>query len=420
MPPMFQPLSLFVGLRYVRARSQKFFVSFLTWIAALGVALGVMALIVVLSAMNGYEEDNRGRLLALTAHARVQPRAADFDPAAWPALLADLRAQPGVAAVAPYVQLEAVAVNGAESTPLLLLGIDPRAEASVSELARSLRSGSVDSIGSGDRLLLGALLADRLAVGPGDTIRILVPAVSATGVPEPRLRELEVAGIFEVGAQESDAVLAYTSLDAARDLAQGDARAEGLRLRFDDVLAAGIIADGLRSRLPATLELRDWTQDHAGYFRAIRIEKTMMSLILALIVGIAAFNLVSMLVMVVNDKRTDIAILRTLGAARCTVQRMFLVQGLVIGWAGVAVGVLLGVLVAQHATAIMARLERWFGFEFMDSSVFYVTELPSVLRWSQVLLVAMFAFALSLLAAWWPSCRAARVAPADALRYERL
>ncbi len=417
---MFQPLSLFVGLRYVRSRAQKFFVSFLTWIAAIGVGSGVAALIVVLSVMNGFENDIRDRLVALSAHARLQPLAASADVGALAAIGATFRKQAGVAGVAPFVQLEAIAVNGAESQPLLLLGIDPAQEISVSDLSTAVRVGRLQDLAQGDHIVLGVLLADRLAVGPGDSIMILVPAVDAAGVPSPRLRQFEVVGLFEVGAQESDAVLAYTNLDAARALSGGDARTAGLRLRFDEVLQAPQRAAALRGVVPAGFELRDWTQDHGNYFRAIRIEKTMMGLILLLIVAIAAFNLVSMLVMVVNDKRTDIAILRTMGATATTVQKIFLTQGLVIGWAGVLLGVVTGLLVAGNVAVIAGNLERWFRFEFLDSSVYYVTQLPSEIRPPQVILVALLALALSLLAAWWPSRRAAWVAPADALRYERL
>jgi lipoprotein-releasing system permease protein len=417
---MFQPLSLFVGLRYVRSRAQKFFVSFLTWIAAIGVGSGVAALIVVLSVMNGFENDIRDRLVALSAHARLQPLAASADVEALAAIAATFRKQGGVAGVAPFVQLEAIAVNGAESQPLMLLGIDPAQEIAVSDLSTAVRVGRLQDLAEGDNIVLGVLLADRLAVGPGDSIMILVPAVDAAGVPSPRLRQFDVVGLFEVGAQESDAVLAYTNLDAARALTGGDARTAGLRLRFDEVLQAPQRAAALRGLVPAGFELRDWTQDHANYFRAIRIEKTMMGLILLLIVAIAAFNLVSMLVMVVNDKRTDIAILRTMGATATTVQKIFLTQGLVIGWAGVLLGVVTGVLVAGNVAVIAGNLERWFNFEFLDSSVYYVTQLPSEIRSPQVMLVSLLALSLSLLAAWWPSRRAAWVAPADALRYERL
>ena len=417
---MFQPLSLFVGLRYVRSRAQKFFVSFLTWIAAIGVGSGVAALIVVLSVMNGFENDIRDRLVALSAHARLQPLAASADVGALAAMAATFRKQAGVAGVAPFVQLEAIAVNGAESQPLMLLGIDPAQETAVSDLSTAVRVGRLQDLAQGDHIVLGVLLADRLGVGPGDSLMILVPGVDAAGVPSPRLRQFAVTGLFEVGAQESDAVLAYTNLDAARALTGSDARTAGLRLRFDEVLRAPERAAALRPLVPAGFELRDWTQDHANYFRAIRIEKTMMGLILLLIVAIAAFNLVSMLVMVVNDKRTDIAILRTMGATATTVQEIFLTQGLVIGWAGVLLGVVSGVLVAGNVAVIAGNLERWFHFEFLDSSVYYVTQLPSELRAPQIILVALLALALSLLAAWWPSRRAAWVAPADALRYERL
>lgn len=420
MRVMFQPLALFIGLRYVRARAHKFFVSFLTWVAALGVAFGVMALIVILSVMNGFENDIRDRLIALSAHARVQSVSASSSFESLRGLQPMLAAQPGVLAVAPYVEVEALAVHAGESQPLQLRGIDPDREPGVSQLGQSLRGGRLADVASGDRLILGALLADRLGVSVGDALTLLVPGADAAGVPTPRLRQFTVAGIFEVGMQEADIALAYTNIEAARVMAGVDARSGGLRLKFADVMAAPGLTAGLRAKLPAGFEVRDWTQDHANYFRAIRIEKTMMSLILTLIVAIAAFNLVSMLVMVVNDKRTDIAILRTMGARAATLQRVFLTQGLVIGWAGVVVGVMLGLWVAANATGIAAFLERWLGFEFMDADVYYLTQIPTEVQTQQVVLVALSGLVLTFAAVWWPARRASLVAPADALRYERL
>ncbi|HKZ74053.1 MAG TPA: FtsX-like permease family protein, partial [Steroidobacteraceae bacterium] len=247
---------------------------------------------------------------------------------------------------------------------------------------------------------------------------LLVPAIGADGTPSPRLREFQVAGIFEVGLQDHDGVLVLAHIEDVRALSSIAALAGGLEVRFDDALAAPARSAALRAVLPPGFELRDWTQEHASYFRAIRIEKTMMALILLLIVAVAAFNIVAMLVMVVTDKRTDIAILRTFGASPRRVMGVFVTQGLVIGWLGVLSGVALGVLVARNVDRIVPVLERTFGFEIMDSDVYYITRIPSDLQWENVAWIAGSALLLTALATVYPALRAARTAPAEALRYE--
>lgn len=420
---MFQPLPLFVGLRYVRARTRKFFVSFITWVSLLGVCVGVAALIVILSVMNGFEGELRGRLLALSAHARVTAAAAAPGAApvaaTWATLLARLSAEPEVRGVAPYVELEALAVRSPEMLPVQLRGVDPAREAAVSDAARSLVVGRIGDLAPGsDRIVLGSVVARLLAVQRGDTVTLLVPGVGTDGAPVPRLREFTVAGIFEVGLQEHDGVLALAHIEDVRALSAGDPRAEGIRLRFADALAAPELARRVVGALPQGLELRDWTEDHASYFRAIRIEKTMMALILMLVVAVAAFNIVAMLVMVVTDKRTDIAILRTLGATPRSVMAAFLVQGLVVGWAGVLLGTGLGVLLATHVGEIVPVLERVLGFRVMNPDVYYISRIPSELRWANVVTIGGAALLMTAAATVYPALRASRVAPAEALRYE--
>jgi lipoprotein-releasing system permease protein len=415
---MFQPLSLFVGLRYVRARQHTFFVSFITWVSLSGVALGVAALIVVLSVMNGLKSELRDRLLALSAHARVvdsRPAAAADDAA----LAARLRALPGVAGVAPYMDLQALAMHGSEMLAVTLRGIDPRHEAEVSDLAPLLVAGSLRGLQDGaNAVILGEALAEQLGVSVGDTVTLLVPVASATAPPEPRLRVFAVAGVFSAGVQDHDAALALAALADVRAFAPQAVGAAGLRLRFADVLAVPRYMPAVRVLAGPEFLVRDWTEDNASYFRAIRIEKTMVALILLLIVGVAAFNIVAMLVMVVTDKRTDIAILRTLGAAPGVVLRAFMTQGLVIGWCGVAAGVGLGVLVARNVARIAPLLERLFGFKFFDADVFYITALPSELQPRDVLWISTAALLLTLLATIYPALRAAATPPAAALRYE--
>jgi lipoprotein-releasing system permease protein len=423
---MFYPLPVYVGLRYVRARSTKFFVSFITWASLVGVCVGVAALIVILSVMNGFESELRDRLLSLAAEVRITaaPAAASGEhlqltPADWQAAARLVAATPGVTDVAPYAELQALAVRQPEMMPVLLRGIDTADAASVSQLARAITLGRLQDLtpGSG-RVIIGAVIAERLGLAPGDGITLLVPTVSTEGAPVPKLRELTVAGVFEAGLQDHDASLVFAPLADVRSLSSAGTAGEGLRVRLADVLAAPQVARQLRARLPKSLEVSDWTQDNANYFRAIRIEKTMMSLILLLIVAVAAFNIVAMLVMVVTDKRTDIAIIRTFGAAPRRVMGIFLTQGLVIGWLGVALGVVLGLVLALHVDSIVPFLERTFRFQIMDSDVYYVTAIPSEVHVWNIVVITVAALALTGLATVYPAIRAARTAPAEALRYD--
>lgn len=414
---MFHPLSLFVGLRYVRARSHKFFVSFITWVSLIGVCLGVAALIVILSVMNGLGDELRDRLLSLSAHARVVAKEGAPAPD-WDELRAKISAIPGVRGVAPYAELQALATRPPLMIAVTLRGIDPAAEASVTEVAGTVKQGRLaDLLPGSEKAIVGEVIAEQLSLGSGAPVTLLVPTMAANGAPEPKLREFTVTGIFEAGLQEHDGVLIFASLEDVRALAPSGA-GQGLRLKFDNVLATPARARAIAAVLPAGVEIIDWTQDNANYFRAIRIEKTMMALILLLVVAVAAFNLIAMLVMVVTDKRTDIAILRTLGAAPRKVMGAFLTQGLVIGWLGVILGVVLGVTIALNVDVIVPALEHTFHFQIMDSDVYYVTDIPSDLRWNNVLWISLSAMVLTALATVYPALRASRVEPAEALRYE--
>jgi lipoprotein-releasing system permease protein len=418
---MFHPLSLFVGLRYVRARSHGFFVSFITWVSLLGVAVGVMVLIVILSVMNGLEGELRDRLLALSAHARIvaADSAGRADAAAWQSALDQARSTPRLAAAAPYVELQALAVHSPEMLPVSLRGIDAALERQVSQAAGALIEGRLEDLSSGSgRVVVGSAIAQQLALVVGDSITLLVPGVSDDGAPNPRLREFTVAGVFEVGLQDHDAVLVMASLDDVLAIAGEDGRARGLRLRFDDPLAAPIVARSLRERLGSRWEVRDWTQDNANYFRAIRIEKTMTATMLMLVVAVAAFSIVAMLVMVVTDKRNDIAILRTLGVTPAAIMGVFATQGLVIGWCGVLLGAGLGVLIALRIEPIVAFIERTLGLQIFSPEVYAITGFPSDLQWVNVAWICGTALLLTALATVYPALRAARVAPAEALRYE--
>ena len=415
---MFHPLPIYVGLRYVRARSTRFFVSFITWASLVGVCVGVAALIVILSVMNGFESELRDRLLSLSAPVRVTatPAAVRMD---WPQIAQIARGIPGVKDAAPYAEIQALAVHEPEMLPVLLRGIDPQSPAAAGELAHAITQGRLADLTAGAaRVIVGEVIAERLGLSPGDALTVLVPTVDAGGTPAPKLRELRVAGVFEVGLQDHDATLIFGNLADVRGLGPAGTVSEGLRVQLQDVLAAPAVAERLRARLPPTLEVSDWTRDNANYFRAIRIEKTMMSLILLLIVAVAAFNIVAMLVMVVTDKRTDIAIMRTFGAAPPRVMGIFITQGLVIGWLGVALGSALGLLLAFHVDTIVPFLERTFRFQIMDADVYYITAIPSEVHWGNIGAIALAALLLTALATIYPAIRAARTAPAEALRYE--
>jgi len=415
---MFQPLSLFVALRYVRARQHKFFVSFITWVSLAGVALGVAALIVVLSVMNGFEGELRDRLLALSAHARVVA-AGPADRVDERALAQRLRTLPGVTGVAPYMDLQGLVVRQPDMLPVILRGIDPVAEGEVTDIKSLVVRGELRALTPGSQLLiLGAVLAERLGAGVGDKVTILVPVASANAPPEPHLREFTVAGIFEADIQDHDSTLALAALADVRAFSPQAEGASGLRLRFADALRAPEYMPAVRAAAGSGVLVRDWTEDHASYFRAIRIEKTMTALILLLIVTVAAFNIVAMLVMVVNDKRTDIAILRTLGAAPVTILRVFMIQGLAIGCFGVAAGVAIGLPIAHNLGQVVAFFERLFRFQTFDADVFYETSVPSLVHAGDVLLICAAALLLALAATIYPARRAAATPPAAALRYE--
>jgi lipoprotein-releasing system permease protein len=429
---MFHPLSLYIGLRYVRARSHKFFVSFITWASLIGVGVGVAALIVILSVMNGFENELRDRLLSLSAHARVtavevtgaaatvrSPAGTAPTQAQWDEARRVIRGMPGVAGVAPYVDVQALALRTPEKLPVVLRGIDPSLEPQVTEIASSIKLGQLSDLKPGlDRAIIGAVIADRLGLSRGDDMTLLVPTVTTDGAPAAKLRQLQVAGVFEAGMQELDGVFVYAHIDDVKALVPEQVNGVGLRVRFNDVLAAPALSGKLRTSLPKGFEVTDWAQDNATYFRATRIERTMMSLILFLIVAVAAFNIVAMLVMVVTDKRTDIAILRTFGASPRKVMGVFITQGLVIGWLGVAVGLALGLSIAFNVGTIEPFLEHTFGFQIFDSDVYYITAIPSDVRWPNIITIAVAAFLLTGVATLYPAIRASRTPPAEALRYE--
>jgi lipoprotein-releasing system permease protein len=414
---MFQPLPVFVGLRYSLAREHGFFVSFITWVSLLGVAVGVAALITVLSVMNGFEAELRGRLLSLSAHATLTSGGSGIPD--WKARIEQLQGSLGLAGAAPYLDTDAMLSRQSSMSGAIVRGIDPEWEPKVSSIADAMREGKLTDLKPGlNRIILGRMLAYQLQVGAGDTVVVMIPGSAASGGGfAPRLQEFEVVGIFEVGLQEHDSVLALINLSDAEAL-RGLQGPTGIRLKFDDVLKAPSLARAAVQRLNPKLNVRDWTEENEAYFRAIRIEKTTTGLMLMLIVAVAVFNIVATLVMVVTDKRTDIAILRTLGLSPRGVVAVFMTQGALIGWIGTALGVGLGLALALNVDVIVPFLETNLGFHIMDPDVFYMSGIPSELHPPDVVRIAIAALVLTFVATIYPAFQASRTQPAEALRYE--
>ncbi len=414
---MLNPVELFIGLRYLRAKRRTRFVSFITLISLLGISLGVAALIVILSVMNGFEGELRSRLLSMSAHGSVS--AANGRTQEWESLLEQVNAEPGVKAAAPFIQMEGMIQSGRELFAVLVHGVEPMHEQALSGDMINMVEGSLDVLQPGERsIILGRMLAYDLGVRLGDSVVLLVPKPVGDGTLQPVLERFVARGVFEAGLQDHDGVLALAHADDVAAIMGFGTAVSSIRFRADDVLAAPDIAKSLQAKLGDDYSSSDWTIENGSYFRAIRLEKMMMSLILSLIIGVAAFNIVASLVMVVTDKTTDIAVLRTLGMAPRGVVKVFFVQGAVIGWAGVAIGVVLGVLLAINVPTLVPILEQFFGFQVMPGDVYYVTQIPSELESQDVLVIAVSAFVLTSLATLYPARRAALVNPAAALRYE--
>ncbi len=416
---MFHPIPLYIGLRYTRAKRRNHFISFISLVSMLGIMLGILALIVVLSVMNGFHKEIRERILSMASHATLSdPYGSGM--ADWRETLAKVRAHPDVVGAAPFVEVQAMLVGPSNVSGALVRGILPAEEDQVAELRRDVVSGTVDDLKPGEfRIILGRDLAAYLGVSISDKVTVVTPQVSATPVGVmPRLKRFTVSGIFSVGMADYDRNAAFIQMeDAAKLMSLGDG-VTGLRLKLTDMWEAPRLAREIAYDLGGVYRLVDWTQVHANFFRALAIEKRMMSIILSLIVAVAAFNIVSALVMVVTDKRSDIAVLRTLGASPGSVMGIFIVQGTAIGLVGTLLGVVVGVLLAFNLSPIIASIESLFGVHFLDPSIYYISDLPSDVHWQDVVVIAGAAFLMSVLATLYPAWRAANTHPAEALRYE--
>ena len=417
MRRMINSAELFVGLRYLRAKRRTRFVSFITLISLAGIALGVAALIVILSVMNGFEGELRDRLLSMTAHGYVTGSERELD--AWPQVREQMLLEAGVVSAAPVVQMEGMIRTNRSLNAVLVNGILPEQEALVSGRTINFVEGDFDVLTADSRsIVLGRFLALELGVRIGDGVVLLIPRPVGDGTLDSVLERFIVRGVFDAGVQDHDSRLALVHMnDAARILALGN-RVSAVRFLTDDVMSAPLVSRNLQTRLGDNFSTSDWTIENASYFRAIRLEKMMMSILLSLIIGVAAFNIVASLVMVVTDKTSEIAILRTLGMVPADVVRVFFFQGAVIGWLGVILGVVAGVVLAINVPTVVPVLEQFFGFQIMPGDVYYVTQIPSVLEAEDVITIAIAALILTALATLYPARRAAHVNPAIALRYE--
>ena len=415
---MFRPLSIFIGARYTRAKRRNHFVSFISLTSMIGLALGVLVMIVVLSVMNGFDREMRTRVLGMVPHATVESSVPIND---WRTLAATMAKHPQVLAVAPFVQMQGLLSGNGEVQKVLINAIDPDEESKVSIIGDYFKQGSLADLTPGSfNIVIGDSAAAKLGLAIGDKVTFVAPEVTVTPAGMfPRMKRFTVVGIFHVGAGEVDNFVAMANLqDLARLHRWKPDQVQGIRLKLADLFQAPKVAWQLAGRLSDDFYARDWTRSHGNLYQAIRMEKAIIGLLLLLIVAVAAFNIISTLVMVVTDKKADIAILRTLGATPRQIMAIFMVQGTVIGVVGTLLGAALGSLAALYISSAIAGLESLFGFKILNASVYFIDYIPSQLLLSDVLLVSAAALFLSFFATLYPAWRAARTQPAEALRYE--
>ena len=415
---MFNPYELCVGLRYTRAKRRNHFISFISLTSMIGIALGVTALITVISVMNGFERELRERILGIASHATISGFDGPLE--GWESLAAAAEAHPEVVGAAPFVESQGMLTHAGEVRGVLIRGVAPAREPRVSEIGQYLVEGELESLAPGGfNVLLGRDLALRLGATVGTPATLVAPRAQITpaGVL-PRMRRFTVSGIFEAGHAQYDTSLAVIHIEDAQRVFRLGRGVSGLRVKLTDMFDAPRVSRELARSFGGGFWLRDWTQHHANFFRALKIEKTVMFVILTLIVAVAAFNLVSTLIMVVTDKESDIAILRTLGASQWSILSIFVVQGTVIGIAGTLGGVAGGAALATHVETLVPAIESVFNVKFLSPDVYYISAVPSDMRWRDVAAVGGVAFVLSVLATLYPAWRASRIQPVEALRHE--
>lgn len=412
-------LPLLIGLRYTRAKRKNHFISFISLISMGGIAIGVMTVIVVIGVMNGFNKEFQSRMLSSVSHATISAFQGEYMNQ-WQQAVNTVSEHPEVVGAAPYIRTEGM-LQGMNTEGALIQGILPEDEVQVTEFQDNMRYGQLQDLQAGDfNIILGVDLAAHLGVGPGDKITLYVPEFRTTAVGiTPRLKRFNVSGIFEVGMYEYDYKMALIHInDAATLLRVPKGAAAGVRIKVTDLMKAPQIVRELGPQLDGFYRIRDWTQQHVNYFKATKTERTVMFIILSMIVAVAAFNILSTLVMLVTDKQSDVAILRTLGLSGGQVMGVFMVTGTLIGFIGTVIGTIAGLLFAININTIIKTLESWFNTDFLAKDVYYISEIYADLHTLDVVTIVGIAFGLSVLATLYPAWRASRVQPAEALRYE--
>ncbi len=412
------PFELLLGVRYTRAKRRNGFISFISLSSMIGIALGVTALITVLSIMNGFQQELRDRILDMTAHMTLSQQGERLTH--WQDLYHVVKQLPNVSGAAPNAMGQGMLTSGDRVKGVVVRGVLPRYEREVADIDSKMVYGQLADLVSRDyNIIIGTELANGLGVSIGDKITLVAPqaSISPMGMM-PRLKRFTVSGLFEVGMHEYDSALAIIHIEDAQRIFKMGNQVSALQLRLNDLFDVQTVRDQLSAELDELLYMRDWTQQHANFFKAIEMEKKMMFIVLALIIMVAAFNIVSTMVMVVTDKQKDIAVLRTIGASPVSIQTIFMVQGMIIGVMGAILGIAGGVAIALNIDVIVPFIEGLFGFQFFPADVYYISKIPSDLHWDDVWFVAGLAFVLTLLATLYPARRAANIQPAEALRYE--
>ena len=414
---MIKPLELFIGLRYTRAKRRNHFISFISATSMLGIVLGVWALITVLSIMNGFESELRDRILTVASHVTVSGGDGWLDD--WQRVARQAEQNPQVTASAPFILGQGLITNRGRVAGALIRGVVPEQEKHVSAIYEHLEQGEFETLEAGVfRIILGDDLARRLGVAMGDRVAVVAPRGQVTPAGMlPRIKRFTVGAVFNLEMYEYDSSLALIHIDDAETLFRSDGQVTGIRLKLEDVFQAPIVSRQLEAVLRFST-VRNWTQEHANFFRALQIEKRVMFIILFLIVAVAAFNIVSTLVMVVTDKQSDIAILRTLGLSPGGIMQVFIIQGTIIGIIGILVGDVLGVITAINVETLIPAIEELLGTKFFPDEVYIISDFPAEMHWSDVVKITLASFVMSIVATIYPAWRASRTQPADALRYE--